>query len=117
MASVESMAGAYGVEYYEDIDAMHADHPAQDVSDLVDQSAPSVEGASALNSRTMTVSGAFHGLGHYLAFDTTPLSFTRCAAKAGPVHGPLTKREALLEAKRNRPAPPGVGIDRRKRKL
>lgn len=34
---------------------------------------------------------------------------------AGPVHGPLTQREAALEAKRNRPAPPGSGYGRRKR--
>lgn len=43
-----------------------------------------------------------------------PDSFRTDLKPTGAVHGPMTAFEAAIERKKNRPAPPGTGIDRRK---
>lgn len=48
------------------------------------------------------------------AWASLPDSFRTDLAPKGATHGPMTAFEAAIERKKNRPAPPGTGIDRRK---
>lgn len=131
--SVRAAAESYGVVYYDDPVDMHAAHPMADLDALgIDTSPPPtiVEGvhrgiyvrrmaayAQVMDAKLAALDSASVSLRGFA--DIMQRLFDRIdrITPARPAPTQMTRFEAAIEAKRNRPAPPGSGIDRRRRKL
>ncbi|MFF5973666.1 hypothetical protein ACFY7C_19275 [Streptomyces sp. NPDC012769] len=130
------VAGIYGATYYSDAAQMYADHPQQDLKQLginaktqreveEERARKRQEDAQRILADVQAATDAFQryataGLKVTLngapldgvtsvTWDNTPIAVT-----GAPPANPLVR---AIEAKKNRPAPPGTGIDRRRRKL
>lgn len=101
-------ASLYGAQYYEEAEDMYADYPMEDVSALgVDTSPPAPPGPRYLS-----------GAGRYVYNNGGIIPPSKRAwGDVGAAPQKLNPFERALLNKKNRPAPPGTGIDRRKRKL
>jgi hypothetical protein len=69
--------------------------------------------AEEIRKNVQKVTEAFRGMGFVSTANATLDEATRDALLGKP----MTTFERVMLAKKNRPAPPGTGIDRRKRKL
>jgi hypothetical protein len=130
-AKVRDVAALYGVRLYDDPAEMYADHPKADVSALGIDTTPrrdvtaalagqmvitaqqAAQMAEEIRKNVQRVTEAFRGMGFVSTANATLDETTRDALLGKP----MTTFERVMLAKKSRPAPPGTGIDRRKRKL
>lgn len=124
---VSHVAGRYGVKLWDSPDEMYAAHPKPDLSALgIEPEAPRTVDVSGLVASIKDASKALQtamtqlqGASFTFSISTnTPIPFLDEPKKVSLVKAPKpTAMQRAIEAKKNRPAPPGTGIDRRKRKL
>lgn len=124
LSKSHSVAANYGVKAYETAADMNADYPKPDLSALGIEKPRSrtedyyrhvMSGLQSFSNYSFTAS--------FQAANTATSNFYKTlmgvldsldggkqtpAPPAGTTYGPLTRKEALLEAKKNRPAPPGA---------
>lgn len=111
------LAFRYGVEYYADADAMVEAHPPADIEALgVDTNPPFSRQVKMSAYEILKAQQALYASLAQGSISVSTMAFNNSAPKPKP---PSMNEmwAAALEAKRNREAPPGAGIDRRKRKL
>jgi hypothetical protein len=108
-AAMRQLAENYQAKAYDDVEGMLADHPKPDLSALGVK--PAVETVDT--SWTEYIHLSFHHLSfHHLSFyDEAP------KAGATEMERLTTAYERALAAKKNKPAAPGSGIDRRRGRL
>lgn len=110
------IAHRYGAKHYDEPEDMHDDHPKADIEALGVDTTPRPSRdfrdmitakqyamyAKTLKDATVTMQAAFDRVGQ---------------AGSITIEVQYTQYERLMREKRSRPAPPGTGIDHRKRKL
>lgn len=130
-ADAAALANAYGARFYSSVAEMHADHPKEDVEALgVDTNTPppsKIIGAGYQFGKFFTqqqltlMANQFQQATKALNETSEALKKALSTAYDIPVSvisdEPETTFEKAMRLKRNRPAPPGSGINRRKRKL
>lgn len=127
IARVQAIARLYDVRYYGDVKAMYGDHPKPDISALVEEAAPKPEPTrqelyAATDTRPIMSMPVQFGKTAYL--DSLKAQVQLYGSWAGPTadlvivdEATATPFERAILNKKNRPAPPGTGIDRRRGKL
>jgi hypothetical protein len=109
---VSCIASSYDARYYGAAHEMYDDHPRQDVSSLIPETAapkPAIRTEIQIDWRALAK-----------ALEAAGTSATQAAEEVRnlSIKNPRDDYiQAILDKKRSKPAPPGTGIDRRKRKI
>lgn len=125
LAGIDGIAARYGAKHYPDMDTLVEFHPQADIEALgVDTTTPPpYEGSQALWSVSAYTQGATISTAFANQLNAALNAVLNVPVQPAPTVVSLVKKskttafEKAIEAKKNRPGPPGSGIDRRKGKL